>query len=126
MFKLGETNGEVCKNMRVNCLTQLGTLKKWYKNGKRKLGMLACAAAVVSFSFGSTAYAGSWNVEKDKMKITYSATEHSVSTQVYYPVSGGGTVKLVTAGVNYKTYKKGISACPLNSEKTAQKQCRTL
>jgi len=74
--------------------------------------MLACAAAVVSFSFGSTAYAESWNVEKDKMKITYSATEHSVSTQVYYPVSGGGTVKLVTAGVNYKTYKKGISACP--------------
>ena len=110
VFKLGETREEVCRNMRKNKSVEQGRLKNWCKKGKHKLGMLACAAAVMSLGFGSTAHASkSWTVTKDNMKINYSATEHSVTTQVYYPVSSSESVKLVTGGVNYKIYKSGKS-----------------
>ena len=110
MFKLGETREESRKNMSNSKLVKRCRLKNWCKKEKSKLAMLACAAAVMSLGFGSTTYASqNWSTSKGDMTIKYSATEHSVSTKVYYPVSSSGSVKLVTSGVNYKTYNSGKS-----------------
>lgn len=104
MFKLGKTKEKVGKNM--NKLK----MRNWCKEGKKKLGVLACAVAVMSLGFGDTAYANtSGTITKNSATVKYSATEHSVTTKVYYPVSNGDHVASLTSGVNYKTYKSGKS-----------------